>query len=182
MTCCICCAAYQKYITPSVEDDVWRLRGIAKDGKICRRLADHQIYKVKDFLHMYHRDQSLLRNVRTFFFLQFTQCLVTAFTILNEMTDSSRIYENHRSFKFALRCGMLLFSRLHYVSQAPHAQIWMVWHQIMSALNPSAKLLFQVYLCIIFLPLDLAKVLKLICQRCFTPFKDGLFYRGIEWA
>uniref|UniRef100_A0A7C9EI59 Uncharacterized protein n=1 Tax=Opuntia streptacantha TaxID=393608 RepID=A0A7C9EI59_OPUST len=54
---------YQKHITLSLEDDVWRLRGIAKDGKICKRLADHQIYKVKDFLHVYHIDQSFLRNI-----------------------------------------------------------------------------------------------------------------------
>jgi len=160
--CCIFCAAYQKHITLSLEDDVWRLRGIAKDGKICKRLADHQIYKVKDFLRVYHIDQSFLRNVRTFCYLQFTRCLITAFT-RNEITGSSWIYETHRSFDFALSCGRLLFSRLHYVSQALHAQIWMLWHQIMSALNPSAELLSQVCTSIILLPGEQVKVLKLIC-------------------
>ncbi|XP_057549898.1 calmodulin-binding protein 60 G-like [Amaranthus tricolor] len=54
---------YQKRKIPSPEDDVWRLRWIAKDGKICKRLAEHQIYKVKDFVTQYYLDESLLRQI-----------------------------------------------------------------------------------------------------------------------
>lgn len=54
---------YQKHKIPSPEDEVWRLRWIAKDGKICKRLADHHIFKVKDLVTLYYLDESLLRQI-----------------------------------------------------------------------------------------------------------------------
>ncbi|XP_048499476.1 calmodulin-binding protein 60 G isoform X3 [Beta vulgaris subsp. vulgaris] len=54
---------YQKHNIPSLEDEVWRLCWIAKDGKICERLAEHQIYKVKDFLTVYYLNESVLRQI-----------------------------------------------------------------------------------------------------------------------
>ncbi|XP_021742647.1 calmodulin-binding protein 60 C-like [Chenopodium quinoa] len=54
---------YQKHKIPAPEDEVWRLCWIAKDGKICKRLAEHNIYKVKDFVKQYYLDESLLRQI-----------------------------------------------------------------------------------------------------------------------
>lgn len=54
---------YQKHSTPSQKDEVWRLQGISKDGKIHERLKKHQIYKVEDLLQQYHTNQSSLRDI-----------------------------------------------------------------------------------------------------------------------
>ncbi|KNA18487.1 hypothetical protein SOVF_070290 [Spinacia oleracea] len=54
---------YQKHSIPSPEDEVWRLPWIAKDGKICKRLAEHQIFKVKDLVSQYYLNESLLRQI-----------------------------------------------------------------------------------------------------------------------
>ncbi|XP_021772781.1 protein SAR DEFICIENT 1-like isoform X1 [Chenopodium quinoa] len=54
---------YQKHKIPAPEDEVWRLCWIAKDGKISKRLAEHHIYKVKDFVKQYYLDESLLRQI-----------------------------------------------------------------------------------------------------------------------
>ncbi|XP_021771762.1 calmodulin-binding protein 60 C-like [Chenopodium quinoa] len=40
---------YQKHHIPSLDDEVWRLYWIAKDGKICRKLEENQIYKTVEF-------------------------------------------------------------------------------------------------------------------------------------
>lgn len=66
---CICNVDYQKHNIPSLEDEVWRLCWIAKDGKICERLAEHQIYKVKDFLTVYYLNESVLRQVRKILYI-----------------------------------------------------------------------------------------------------------------
>ncbi|XP_021860473.2 calmodulin-binding protein 60 B [Spinacia oleracea] len=54
---------YQKHDIPSLDDEVWRLCWIAKDGKICKKLEENEIYKVKDFITQYHSNESLLRSI-----------------------------------------------------------------------------------------------------------------------
>ncbi|GAB2277400.1 hypothetical protein Dimus_012105 [Dionaea muscipula] len=54
---------YQKHRTPALDDPVWRLKKIAKDGALYKRLAERRIDTVKDFLKLYHVNAQLLRNI-----------------------------------------------------------------------------------------------------------------------
>ncbi|XLR57279.1 hypothetical protein S83_007951 [Arachis hypogaea] len=44
---------YEKHYPPYLNDDIWRLKKIAKDGKIHKRLSSHGIHTVKDLLQLY---------------------------------------------------------------------------------------------------------------------------------
>ncbi|XP_071726983.1 calmodulin-binding protein 60 B-like [Rutidosis leptorrhynchoides] len=55
--------SYQKHHPPALEDEIWRLEKIAKDGVLHERLAKHRICTVKDFLQMCVTNQSLLREL-----------------------------------------------------------------------------------------------------------------------
>lgn len=55
--------SYQKHNTPSLNDPVWRLKKISKQGASNMKLEKHGIKTVKDFLVQYHTDSSLLRHV-----------------------------------------------------------------------------------------------------------------------
>ncbi|KAJ8430551.1 hypothetical protein Cgig2_019123 [Carnegiea gigantea] len=55
--------SYQKHDTPSLEDSVWRLRKISKQGASHKKLESHGINTVRDFLMQYHMDPVFLRNV-----------------------------------------------------------------------------------------------------------------------
>lgn len=57
-------SAYRKHHPPSLDDEVWRLEKIAKDGASHKKLSSRGIETVKDFLQLYVRDPSSLRNVR----------------------------------------------------------------------------------------------------------------------
>ncbi|QCE07283.1 calmodulin [Vigna unguiculata] len=52
--------SYKKHHPPSLNDDVWRLEQIAKDGKIHERLSLHGIHTVKDLLRLYTTNPSSL--------------------------------------------------------------------------------------------------------------------------
>ncbi|GAU11435.1 hypothetical protein TSUD_344260 [Trifolium subterraneum] len=56
--------AYQKHDRPSMNDELWRLRGIRKDGKLQEKLAAHGIISVKDFLQLYKTNEASLREVK----------------------------------------------------------------------------------------------------------------------
>lgn len=58
---------YKKHYPPRLDDDVWRLEKIGKDGSFHKRLNEVGIYKVEDFLRLVVRDSQKLRNVRTDF-------------------------------------------------------------------------------------------------------------------
>lgn len=45
-------------------DEVWRLEKIAKDGASHKRLADHGVSTVKEFLRLYVTKPNYLRHVR----------------------------------------------------------------------------------------------------------------------
>lgn len=49
-----------------LEDEVWRLEKIGKDGAFHRKLAAEGINTVQDFLKVSTVEQSKLRTVRTF--------------------------------------------------------------------------------------------------------------------
>lgn len=71
-------------------DEVWRLEKIAKDGASHKRLANHGIYTVKDFLRLYVSKPHYLRQVKHFFLIllwgfEFTIFLKKLY--LNEFPD-----------------------------------------------------------------------------------------------
>ncbi|KMT13818.1 hypothetical protein BVRB_4g076640 [Beta vulgaris subsp. vulgaris] len=55
--------SYQKKRTPALNDDVWRLKGIAKDGKIDTRLKEEKINSVNDLLQLYLADKNSLKKI-----------------------------------------------------------------------------------------------------------------------
>ncbi|KAJ4954715.1 hypothetical protein NE237_011498 [Protea cynaroides] len=55
--------SYKKHYPPSLDDEVWRLEKIGKDGAFHNRLAFHGIRTVKDFLRYLMTDQSFLRII-----------------------------------------------------------------------------------------------------------------------
>jgi len=59
---------YKKHDIPSLNDDVWRLKKISKDGAFYDALRSSGILVVKDFLRLYYKDEQALRNVRQEFF------------------------------------------------------------------------------------------------------------------
>ncbi|KAI3909620.1 hypothetical protein MKW98_014037 [Papaver atlanticum] len=54
---------YKKHYPPALNDDVWRLEKIAKDGSFHKRLNKSGIYTVEDFLRLVVRDSPRLRSV-----------------------------------------------------------------------------------------------------------------------
>eukprot|EP00268_Persea_americana_P046879 TRINITY_DN4849_c1_g1_i3.p1 TRINITY_DN4849_c1_g1~~TRINITY_DN4849_c1_g1_i3.p1 ORF type:complete len:653 (-),score=155.34 TRINITY_DN4849_c1_g1_i3:806-2764(-) len=54
---------YKKHYPPRLDDDVWRLEKIGKDGSFHKRLNEVGIYKVEDFLRLVVRDSQKLRNI-----------------------------------------------------------------------------------------------------------------------
>lgn len=60
----IICAAYRKHYPPALEDEVWRLEKIAKDGKFHKKLADANINTVQDFLKLWFVNPQSLRQVK----------------------------------------------------------------------------------------------------------------------
>ncbi|CAI0463786.1 unnamed protein product, partial [Linum tenue] len=56
---------YKKHFPPRLEDEVWRLEKVAKDGAIHRRLSSYGINTVKQLLQANVIDQSALRDVST---------------------------------------------------------------------------------------------------------------------
>ncbi|KAF6168701.1 hypothetical protein GIB67_026587 [Kingdonia uniflora] len=54
---------YKKHYPPALNDEVWRLEKIGKDGSFHKRLNKAGIYTVEDFLRLVVRDLQRLRNV-----------------------------------------------------------------------------------------------------------------------
>ncbi|TYJ02651.1 hypothetical protein E1A91_A13G244600v1 [Gossypium mustelinum] len=54
---------YKKHYPPSLNDEVWRLEKIGKDGSFHKRLSAEGIFTVEDFLRLVVRDQQKLRNI-----------------------------------------------------------------------------------------------------------------------
>ena len=58
---------YKKHYPPALNDEVWRLEKIGKDGSFHKRLTLASIYTVEDFLRLAMRDSQKLRNVNDLF-------------------------------------------------------------------------------------------------------------------
>ncbi|MBA0819305.1 hypothetical protein Gohar_021404 [Gossypium harknessii] len=58
---------YKKHYPPALNDEVWRLEKIGKDGSFHKKLNQAGIFTVEDFLILVVRDSQRLRNVRIFF-------------------------------------------------------------------------------------------------------------------
>ena len=56
-------AVYKKHYPPALVDDVWRLSKIGKDGAFHRKLAQHGIRTVQEFLRMLTVKPDALRAV-----------------------------------------------------------------------------------------------------------------------
>ncbi|XP_057439037.1 calmodulin-binding protein 60 B-like isoform X2 [Lotus japonicus] len=54
--------ANMKYGRPSLNDEVWRLKKIARNGEPCKQLSSHGIKTVKDLLRLYITNQASLRE------------------------------------------------------------------------------------------------------------------------
>ncbi|KAL2465754.1 Calmodulin-binding protein 60 B [Abeliophyllum distichum] len=54
---------YKKHYPPALNDDVWRLEKIGKDGSFHKRLNNAGIFTVEDFLRLAVRDSQKLRNI-----------------------------------------------------------------------------------------------------------------------
>ncbi|KAG6498831.1 calmodulin-binding protein 60 A-like [Zingiber officinale] len=54
---------YKKHYPPSPDDEVWRLEKIGKDGAFHKRLSISNINTVKEFLWLFWRDSTRLRNI-----------------------------------------------------------------------------------------------------------------------
>ncbi|TKY61556.1 Calmodulin-binding protein 60 B [Spatholobus suberectus] len=52
--------SYKKHYPPSLNDELWRLKQIAKEGKIHKQLSLHGIHNVKDLLRLYITNESSL--------------------------------------------------------------------------------------------------------------------------
>ncbi|CAL9767191.1 unnamed protein product [Musa acuminata subsp. burmannicoides] len=55
--------SYKKHYPPALEDEVWRLEKIAKDGKFHKKLADAKINTVQDFLKLWFVNPQSLRQI-----------------------------------------------------------------------------------------------------------------------
>ncbi|XP_022753372.1 calmodulin-binding protein 60 B-like isoform X2 [Durio zibethinus] len=54
---------YKKHYPPALNDEVWRLEKIGKDGSFHKRLSSEGIFTVEDFLRLVVRDQPKLRTI-----------------------------------------------------------------------------------------------------------------------
>ncbi|XP_059644221.1 protein SAR DEFICIENT 1 [Cornus florida] len=54
---------YKKNHPPKLEDEVWRLEKIARDGAFHKKLASNSIHTVQDFLKLFTVDSHKLRNI-----------------------------------------------------------------------------------------------------------------------
>ncbi|KAL5842333.1 hypothetical protein ACOSQ3_012936 [Xanthoceras sorbifolium] len=54
---------YKKHYPPALNDDVWRLEKIGKDGSFHKRLNNNGITTVEDFLRLVVKDSQKLRNI-----------------------------------------------------------------------------------------------------------------------
>eukprot|EP00250_Pteridium_aquilinum_P006321 c16266_g1_i2 orf=599-2371(-) len=54
---------YEKHYPPNLNDDVWRLEKIGKDGAYHKRLCEYHVSTVEDFLIMYATGPSRLREI-----------------------------------------------------------------------------------------------------------------------
>lgn len=61
---CLSFVVYKKHYPPALNDEVWRLEKIGKDGAFHKRLNKCGITTVEDFLRFVVRDPQRLRNVR----------------------------------------------------------------------------------------------------------------------
>lgn len=60
---CIYFSVYKKHYPPALNDEVWRLEKIGKDGSFHKRLNKAGIRTVEDFLRLVVKDSQRLRNV-----------------------------------------------------------------------------------------------------------------------
>lgn len=95
---------YKKHYPPSLNDEVWRLEKIGKDGSFHKRLTKAAIYTVEDFLRLVVKDPQRLRSVRSKY-----QLFCKMFHILH-FCFSYLVFPGCRSLEVAcqIRCGRSL--------------------------------------------------------------------------
>lgn len=63
---------YKKHYPPALNDEVWRLEKIGKDGSFHKRLNKQGIFTVEDFLKFVIRDPQKLRKVSFYLNVNFS--------------------------------------------------------------------------------------------------------------
>ena len=99
---------YKKCDIPTLEDKVWRVEKIAKNGPFCKALAQNGITLVKHFLRQYYKDKKALRNVR----LKFCLCLFMYYLKVRSSSLSHATY--------------LLASRFSAMPQMHSGKRWLI--------------------------------------------------------
>ncbi|KAK4768150.1 hypothetical protein SAY87_003291 [Trapa incisa] len=85
---------YKKHYPPSLEDDVWRLEKIGKDGALHKKLASEGIKTVQDFLKMSVVDTPKLRTILGSGMSEKTWEATIKHAITCEMGNKHYVYSN----------------------------------------------------------------------------------------
>jgi len=64
------CVVYKKHYPPALNDEVWRLEKIGKDGAFHKRLTAAGIVTVEGFLRQLVRDSTKLRAVSASYYVK----------------------------------------------------------------------------------------------------------------
>lgn len=96
---------YKKHYPPALNDEVWRLEKIGKDGSFHKRLNKSGIFTVEDFLRLVVRDSQRLRNVRISGFA----CNIVIFFCCGILIWLSLLYcLRYSEVECQIKCGMHL--------------------------------------------------------------------------
>ncbi|CAL5337192.1 unnamed protein product [Camellia sinensis] len=79
---------YKKHYPPALNDDVWRLEKIGKDGSFHKRLNKSGIFTVEDFVRLVVRDSQKLRTILSSAFVHFWTGLLYVDTLVKKAYDN----------------------------------------------------------------------------------------------
>lgn len=95
--------SFQKHETPILEDEMWRLVNIAKNGKYHQRLAVKNIHTLKDFLQLYHTNAKKLQEILHVPEKKWLEILKNAESCLLT-SEQYRYYDGARGVELILDC------------------------------------------------------------------------------
>ncbi|CAA3020204.1 Hypothetical predicted protein [Olea europaea subsp. europaea] len=105
--------SYQKHYPPSLDDEVWRLVKIAKDGPSHKRLAQNGISSLRDFLRWYARDESSLRTILNISNKKTWDTIIEHATTCN-LDDSLYLYSGAHEIRLFFNCVYKLVGATFY--------------------------------------------------------------------
>ena len=121
-------AVYKKHYPPALNDEVWRLDRIAKDGALHKKLIQAKIVTVEDFLRLLVRDPQKLRSVRisNYLFIQMYIILLHSSNFLNFL-----LYYRSLVVECLTGCGRIRWNTPRLVS-------WMASYLFTTLMRPVA--------------------------------------------